>query len=90
MPLNRVVNLVCGCMMRNKTIREWEGGRKRGGEKGGGRRGVKEGGDIYGTGARNPWELSSLAYESNSNSRKRQTFTAEPVVRNASSRSAKS
>lgn len=44
------------------------------------------GGDIYGTGDRNPWEFSSLAYESNSSSRKRQTFSSEPVVRNTSSR----
>lgn len=44
------------------------------------------GGDIYGTGERNPWEFSSLAYESNSSSRKRQTFSSEPVVRNTSSR----
>lgn len=39
---------------------------------------------------RNPWEFSSLACESNSSSRKRQTFSSEPVVRNTSSRWAKS
>lgn len=53
--------------------------------RGGGVRG-SFGGDIYGTGERNPWEFSSLAFESNSSSRKRQTFSLEAVVRNTSGR----
>lgn len=55
-----------------------------------GRQGESFVGNIYGTGERNPWEFSSLAYESNSSSRKRQTFSSEPVVRSTSSRWAKS
>lgn len=39
--------------------------------------GKEFGDDIYSTGERNPWEFSSLAYESNSNSRKKQTFSSE-------------
>ena len=31
------------------------------------------GGNIYGTGERNPWEFSSLAYESNSSIKKKET-----------------
>lgn len=44
-------------------------------------------GNIYGTGERNPWEFKSLAYESNSSSKKeRQVLSSGTVVRNTKGR----
>lgn len=57
-------------------VREYERDKNR--KKAGGGGCVVEfcGGDIYGTGERNPWEFCSLAFELNSSRQKRQTLSS--------------